>query len=84
MNMKVVKLGMVRDLLAEWEKVRRHILAGETAGFHSMFCDSDGQETLFLGGVYKEDPEKALKATLKVSAARVLDEDEPLSQVSRF
>jgi hypothetical protein len=77
-NTKVVNLGKVRDLLAEWETVRKHILAGNISGFQSMFCDTTtGRETIYVGGVYREDPQKALKAMLRMSAARALTEDDP-------
>lgn len=76
-NTKVVNLGKVRDLLSEWDTVRKHILAGNIGGFQSMFCDTTGRETIYVGGVYREDPQKALKALLRMSAARALAEDDP-------
>jgi hypothetical protein len=77
LNVKVVNLGVVKDLLTEWERVRLHIVKGDIGGFQSVFCDSQQRETIFLGGVYKHDPQKALGAALKLSAARALEEDEP-------
>ena len=74
---KVVNLGKIRDLLAEWERVRQHIVSGEITGFQATFCDSASGETIFLGGVYKDDPAAALRAAMKLSAARTLREDVP-------
>jgi len=75
---KVVQLGLVRDLLAEWERVRSRIAAGRVGGFQAVFCDSEGgQEEVFLGGVYQKDVSLATRAQLRISAARVLAEDEP-------
>jgi hypothetical protein len=83
---KVVNLGPVKDLLGEWERVRQGILSGRTGGFHVVFMDNEtGKETIFLGGVYREDPQRALGASLKASAARALIEDEPpLFQATNF
>lgn len=74
---KVVDLGTVRDLLAEWERVRSHILAGGIAGFQVAFCGENTNETIFVGGTYKDNPTAALRVALKMSAARVLTEDPP-------
>lgn len=74
---KVVNLGNVRDLLAEWDRVRLHILAGGITGFQAAFCDTNVSETIFLGGVYRDDPAASLRVALKMSAARVLTEDPP-------
>lgn len=78
---KVVHLGAVRDLQAEWEKVRQFIGTGRMKGFQLTVLDEDERETVFLGGVYKDDSQKALRASLKMSAARMLAEDEPLLKV---
>jgi hypothetical protein len=77
MHTRVVNIGKVRDLLMEWEKVRRHITAGRITGFQTVFCDSQDRETIYLGGVYRENPQAGIAATLKLSAARMLEEDEP-------
>lgn len=77
METRVVNLGNVRSLLAEWEKVRQHILKRRITGFQTVFRDSENAEAIFFGGVYKDDPQAALAATLKLSAAKVLEEDEP-------
>lgn len=76
-NTKIVNLGQVRDLLAEWEKVRAAIMTGKIDGWFAAFRDTEAQESIYMGGVYKEDPQEALKAALRVSAARTLIEDEP-------
>lgn len=77
MKSKIVQLGAVRNLLAEWEKVRSHIAAGEINGWSITIRDGLDEETIYLGGTYKEDPQAALKAALRMSAARVLTEDDP-------
>lgn len=77
MKTTVVNLGIVKDMLAELDRVRQHVLSGNIAGFQSVFCDSQGGETIFLAGAYKHDPKQALAASLKLSAARALAEDEP-------
>jgi hypothetical protein len=77
MKSKVVDLGKVRCLLSQLDKVRQHILSGGITGFQAVFLDSKSQETIFLGGIYQESSAMALKASLKLSAARTLTEDEP-------
>jgi hypothetical protein len=76
--MKVVNLGPVRDLLTEWDKVRQAIVARRVDGFYVDLL-SDGEETIFLGGIYKTDPSAALQAVLNISATRVMQEDPPLA-----
>lgn len=73
-NLKIVNLGKVRDLLSEWEKVRLAILGGSVTAFQ-ITLQCEGTETFYLGGVYKEDPQAALKAALRASAARAMAED---------
>lgn len=74
----IINLGGVRDLLAEWTKVREAIVKGQIRGFSTALMTDDGGETIYLGGAYKQDPQKALSAMLKTSAARTLTEEEPL------
>lgn len=74
---RVVQLGKVRDLLAEWEKVRHGILAGEVDGFHTALRRGK-RETVYIGGVFKEDSEAVTRIILKASVARMLAEDQPL------
>jgi hypothetical protein len=76
-NTKVVQLGRVRDLLAEWEKVRQGILAGQVDGFHTALRRGE-RETIYMGGVFLEDSEAAARAALKASISRMLAEDRPL------
>jgi hypothetical protein len=78
MHTRVVNIGKVRDMLVEWEKVRQHIVTGHIAGFQTVFCDDLDKETIFLGGVYRANPHAAIAATLKLSAARMLEEDADL------
>jgi hypothetical protein len=77
MHTRVVNIGKVRDLLVEWEKVRQHITAGRITGFQTVLCDGLDRETIYSGGVYRDDPQAGIAATLKLSAARMLEEDEP-------
>jgi hypothetical protein len=81
-NAKVVLLGPIRELLAEWDRVRDGILAGQVKGWATTLMDESEGETVFLGGIYKTDPEKATRAALRQSAARMLLEDPPLKSVS--
>lgn len=74
---RIVDLGSVKDLLAEWEKVRISILQGRITGFQTTLMDEDQTETVFFGGVYKEDPKLALSAILKTSAAKTIAHDVP-------
>lgn len=75
--MKVVRLGEVRDLLAEWEKVRSGIACAEISGFSITVRKADGRETCYIGGHYRASPAAAARVALKMSALRVLEEDEP-------
>ena len=77
MKTRIVNLGAVRDLLPELDKLRSAILTGQVSAFQCTLMDQEGQETLYMGGVYKEDPKLALGAILKASAARVMVEDPP-------
>lgn len=77
-NTKVVNLGQVKDLMAEWDKVRQGILVGRVEGWAATLRCADGREVVYLGGVYKTDRALASRAALKQSAARMLAEDEPL------
>jgi uncharacterized protein YbaA (DUF1428 family) len=79
---KVVSLGQVRDLLAEWDRVKAHIVSGKITGFHAAFRDSDMNETMFAGGVYR-DPAEAARAALRMSAYRTLTEDKPPRRMTR-
>lgn len=74
----IINLGSVRDLLPEWMKVRNHITTEKVSGWYAVFRDEDGQETAFVGGVYKDNTSLATAALLKLSAARMLLEDDPL------
>jgi hypothetical protein len=73
----VVNLGQVRNLLAEWDKVREHIIAGDIAGWAATIRNNSGRETVYLGGVFRNDSRLTLSAALRMSTARVMEEDEP-------
>jgi hypothetical protein len=75
--MNVVRLGPVRDLKSQWEAVRNSVVQGKVTGFYLVLMGPNGQETMYCGGSYKADPMAAAGAALKLSAARVLEEDDP-------
>lgn len=77
-NTKVVHIRQVRDLLAEWDVIRRDILRGRVCGWMGALQDVDGQNTVYLGGVFHNSSEDRLRAVLKMSAARVQTEAPPL------
>lgn len=72
---KVIQLGQIRDLLTEWDKVRQRIIAGKLSGFSIILMGDADRETVILGGVYQDDPQAAVRAALRMSAARTLAED---------
>lgn len=77
-NTKIVHLRQVRDLLAEWDVIRRDILRGNVSGWIGALQNGDGHETVYLGGLYGSDSAERLKAVLKMAAARVQEEEPPL------
>jgi hypothetical protein len=68
--------------MAEWEKVRRHIIAGGVTGFTITLLNDAARETIYAGGSYKDDPQAALRAALRMSAVRTLIEDPPSARRS--
>lgn len=81
---KIVRLGEIRDLLAEWEKVRTKILSSTVTSFYAQTEDEAGHQSVYWGGRYKEEPHEALAAMLKVLAARAMVEDLPAMQVKQL
>lgn len=84
-SVQVINLAEIRQLLAEWDKVRAAILAGHLSGFHAGVRTTLGVDTVFLGGVFKSDPAAAMRGILRASAAaRVTpaDDKRPLFQAS--
>lgn len=75
-NTKIKNLGQIRELLHVWDEVRQGILSGSVRGISAALKFEDS-ESIYLGGHYREDPQAALGAALKASAARTLIEDEP-------
>lgn len=71
----VVYMGTVRDLLAELDKLRADILAGEIEGWGGSVKYADGREVTYLGGTFRGNSAERAKAMLKVSAVRVQHED---------
>jgi hypothetical protein len=78
-NTKIVDLGEIRDVLVEWDRVRTHLLTQRAKGFQLAIIGPDESEAIFTGGIYKQDPLRALSASLKCSAARALADDPPLA-----
>lgn len=74
----VVYMGAVRDLLAELDKLRANVLAGDIQGWGGVVKYADGREVAYLGGTFTTSSTDRARAMLKVSAARMLAEDEPL------
>lgn len=70
MNEKqVINLGETRSLLAEWNEVRVSILAGQVSGFLAGVRTRNGEETVHLAGVYRDDPMEALRSMFRAAAA---------------
>lgn len=67
MTNRVVNLGPIRDLLADWDRVREAILRGDVKAFALTMRGLDGQEAIFLGGDFKRDYADALMASLRTS-----------------
>jgi hypothetical protein len=76
-NTKIVDLGQIRDIVSEWGRVREHLATRKAKAFQLVLMGDDDEETVFIGGIYKQDPQRALSAALKCSAARALAEDPP-------
>jgi hypothetical protein len=67
-NTNVVHLGTVREMLAELDKMRAGILAGTVSGIQTSSRSSAGKDTVFLGGVFKEDPGAAMRVIIRATA----------------
>jgi hypothetical protein len=74
----IVYMASVRELLMELDKLRSDILAGEIEGWGGSVKFTDGREVTYLGGTFKGDSSERAKAMLRVSAVRVLHEDETI------
>lgn len=75
---KVVHLAEIKDLLAQLEVIRQHVLKGKVAGWFGTLRDEDGTETVYMGGVHARSSEDRLKAILKMSAARLQQSGMPM------
>jgi hypothetical protein len=76
---KVVYMAAVKDLLAEWEKIRRDILAGEVQGWGGSIKFTDGEEVVYIGGTFRTNAADRARCMLKVSAVRATREGQPLT-----
>jgi hypothetical protein len=74
---KVVYMAAVKDLLAELEKLRLDVLAGEVQGWGGTVKFTDGREVAYIGGTFKHSTADQARAMLKVSALRTMMEDTP-------
>lgn len=82
--MPVFNLGAARDLLTDWDEVRQRIVRGKVRAWTVSILNEDGQENVFLGGVYKTDSEAATKAGMRVSweqtkTAELAEDEEPVT-----
>lgn len=79
---EVVDLGPLRDMQADLATMRALIKKGAVRGYNLTVSIDQGEEVIFLGGIYKSDPMAALKAQLRMASARMLSEEEepPLLQ----
>lgn len=84
-NAKVVHLGETRRLLAEWNEVRVAILAGRVAGFQAGVKTVNGEETIYLAGVYRQDPMLAVRGLFQAArdAKQIAEEAEEAPPVFR-
>jgi hypothetical protein len=76
----VIEMRAVRDLLAELDKLRSDILAGDVQGWGGVVKHADGQEVVYIGGTFKTSAADRARAMLKVSAV-VMREDNYLPPV---
>jgi hypothetical protein len=74
----VVYMREVRDLLAELDKLRADVLAGEAKGWGGSVFYADGREVVYIGGAFKDNAQDRARAMLKVSALRARREDDYL------
>lgn len=79
----IINLAEKRDALAELEKARAAILAGNVDGW-GFYSVHNGLETLRLGGVLRHDSRGAMRAILRLSATQAREDDPPLFQASQM
>lgn len=72
MNSKIVDLGQVRRLLAEWDAVRVDIANGRVSAWAAV---DEAQTNLRLGGTFRNNTRAALQGLLKMVMARTLAEN---------
>lgn len=77
MKSNVVQMGTVRELLAQIDRLRAEVLAGDVSGWGGSVLFADGRETVYIGGNFRENAEAQARSMLKVSALRVMREDTP-------
>lgn len=69
--MQVIDLGQHRAMLKSWDEVQAHLRRAHAKGFALMLMDQGGEEAIYLGGEYKDDPQAAARAGLRLSLAVV-------------
>jgi hypothetical protein len=81
-NMNVVELGGCRELLTQWDDVRKRIIRGEVHGWMVGVTTGPG---VVLGGDMRADPAPALRATtrLAMGVALKLAQDVEAAQRAR-
>jgi hypothetical protein len=67
MNAAVVDLQTCRDLLEAWETVRSQIVKGEIHALAVCAKNRSGEETVIFAGDYKDEPDAALSAAMRLS-----------------
>jgi hypothetical protein len=78
--LNVVNLGETRDLLQHWDEFRRAIAQGHFKGAAVCLKTQDGTELVFFAGAYKDDPESALSAAMRLSMELTQQSDFRASQ----
>lgn len=74
---KVVNLSKIRELLRELDEARRRVVNGSLSGWQTTLRDEQGRDTVFLGGIFSENPQAAIPALLNASAERRFGETDP-------
>jgi hypothetical protein len=66
MTTSVVALGVCRELFAVADDLRKQIKAG-ARGIAVCVMRDDGTESVVFAGVYRDDPDAALKTAMAIS-----------------
>lgn len=77
-NVHSVDFGLTRELLGQLDSVRAMILAGKVRGWIGSVLMTDGSEVPYASGVFAADKDALLKAAMRHSMSRMMEEDQPL------